>query len=120
MIAVTAFTLSNRNRDIIKEELTKYFLCESIGPESPCDTSAYRDLYHIEISALGYVLLGLSPAILLIFVVSNNDMKQWTRAPTRDSIRASFRLSKHPTNTPLNIPAYRPRETHLKVRTKTT
>ena len=62
-------SLSNRNGDTIKEELTKYFLCESIGPESPCDTSAYRDLYHAHrISALGYVLLGLSPASLLIFV----------------------------------------------------
>ena len=71
MIAVTAFTLSNRNRDIIKEELTKYFLCESIGPESPCDTSAYRDLYHAHrISALDYVLLGLSPCSFsaIIFV----------------------------------------------------
>ena len=76
VIAVTAYTLSNRNGDTIKEELTKYFLCESIGPESPCDTSAYRDLYHAHrISALGYWLIP-SISANICHSVSNYDMKQ--------------------------------------------
>ena len=76
VIAVTAYTLNSRDADKLKEGLVKYFLCESTGPENPCDTSAYRAYVHTEIAALAYVLLGFFPAALLIFVVSIKDMKQ--------------------------------------------
>ena len=84
MIALTAFTLTTKKAERVVEEVSGYFECElpGIDPENPCDRSRFEALLHPVLTSLSYILLGMFPAINLIFAVNVKELKQWC-GPTR-------------------------------------
>ena len=79
VIALTTFTLATKNEQRVGEEITLYFTCESLGTEMNCASqrSSYQALLYPALNCLSYVLLGIFPAINLIFAVNIEELKQW-------------------------------------------
>ena len=79
VIALTALTLASKNGDRFSEEVTGYFKCELRGvvPEDPCDRSRYQALLYPVLNCLSFILLGIFPAINLVFAVNIEELKQW-------------------------------------------
>ena len=79
VIALTTFTLGTKNGQRVAEEIGLYFTCESLGTETNCDSerSSYQALLYPALNCLSYVLLGIFPAINLIFAVNATELKQW-------------------------------------------
>ena len=76
---MVSFTLSTRNAEEFISAETKYFLCEAAGvdPENPCDRSGFEDLTVSPIViSLTAALLGLLPAVNLIFTANITDLKK--------------------------------------------
>ena len=74
---MVSFTRSTRNEETISAE-TKYFLCEAAGvdPENPCDRSGFEDrVVGPILISLTSTLLGLLPAVNLIFTVNIAELK---------------------------------------------
>ena len=79
MVALTTFTVTTRNVERFAKEVGLYFLCEAVGPEDPCDRNRFEELLHPELTAISFILLGLFPAVNLVFVINVNELKQWCR-----------------------------------------
>ena len=79
VITLTTFTLATKNGQRFGEEITLYFTCESLGAEMNCDSqrSAYQALLNPALNCLSYILLGIFPAINLLFAVNTEELKQW-------------------------------------------
>ena len=77
VIALTTFTINTKNSDRTTKEIVEYFGCESLGPEEPCDRSGFEAQLHPVLDCLSYMLLGLFPAVNLIFAVNVKELKQW-------------------------------------------
>ena len=78
VIALTSFTLVTRDVEEFTDEVTKYFICEAAGvdPNNPCSRRGFEDLAVPAIPALSYILLGLFPAVNLIFAINLTELKQ--------------------------------------------
>ena len=78
VIALTTFTLTTKDGPRVSDEIIAYFTCERLGTEN-CDSqrSSYQMLLQPELNCLSYVLLGIFPAINLIFAVNIEELKQW-------------------------------------------
>ena len=76
----SVITLSTRN--VNPDVVRNYFLCEALGvdPENPCDKSVFEDRVAgpVVISLIS-ALLGLLPAVNLIFTVNITDLKKLCR-----------------------------------------
>ena len=79
VIVLTTFTLATKNEQRFREEITLYFTCESLGTEMNCASqrSSYQALLYPALNCLSFVLLGIFPAINLIFAVNTEELKQW-------------------------------------------
>ena len=79
VITLTTPTLATKNEQRVAEEITLYFTCESLGAEMNCDSqrSSYQELLNPALNCLSYILLGIFPAINLIFAVNTEELKQW-------------------------------------------
>ena len=84
-VAVTAYPFAARSGKKSIQPIRNYFLCEAPGidPDNPCDRSAFENQtgYLILIGA-AYLLIGLLPAVNLIFAVDIRKLKQWYRQNT--------------------------------------
>ena len=79
VITLTTPTLATKNGQRVAEEITLYFTCESLGTEMNCDSqrSSYQALLNPALNCLSYILLGIFPAVNLIFAVNTEELKQW-------------------------------------------
>jgi len=80
VIALTTFTLTTRNGALAADAVADYWQCEIAGvdPENPCDR--LRDLFEAltypGLTSVSYFLLGIFPAVNLIFAVNIAEIKQ--------------------------------------------
>ncbi len=81
VIALTTFTLSVKNDDETIAEFQKYFVCEGKGidPNNPeeCDRSGFERYQTPGLTASAYILVGIFPAVSLIFAVNGKELKQF-------------------------------------------
>ena len=123
-IALTSYTLSTRNVEEFIKGVSHYFLCESPGmdPDSPCDRSGFENFSYPILTLFGYILLGLFPAVNLIFAVDIRELKQWCgqHAPCFGISVSPPTPRKFPNNyttsTPLSTPQSTPMATPLSAR----
>ena len=75
------FTIIVRNSAPFKTELLSYFACERKGhdPNDPCDVEGFRDLSYSIMSAIALFLLGLLPAVNLVYALNIRELKQKVR-----------------------------------------
>jgi len=80
VIALTTFTIFTRNSTQFSGAVAEYWLCESTGvnPENSCDRlrESFQQLSFPGLSAVSYILLGIFPAVNLIFAVNFREIKQ--------------------------------------------
>ncbi len=81
VIALMAFTLAVKDDEIVAHEYETYFLCESKGidPNNPeeCDRSGFEQYLTPGLMACAYILIGIFPALNLIFVVNIKELKEF-------------------------------------------
>ena len=79
-IALTTFTVTTRNVGQFAAAVVDYWCCELTGvnSENPCDElrASFRELANPVIATFSYVLLGIFPAVNLVFVVNLSELKQ--------------------------------------------
>ena len=75
-VALTTFTLSTRNIDILIRGIQEYFFCEQGGfdPEDRC-TRDYLKYAYPSLSTISYALLGLFPVVNLIYAINLKELK---------------------------------------------
>ena len=91
VLALMAFTITTRNIEQFEAAVTNYWQCELTGvdPESPCDAliASYREFSNPVLSSFGFVILGSSPAVNLIFAINFSELKQkfkiWCRCASK-------------------------------------
>ena len=78
MVALTSFTISTRNSEIISEELLNYFVCEGRGndPNNPCDRNTFSQYLIPELTTISLVLIEIFPVINLVYVLSIKELKE--------------------------------------------
>ena len=78
VIAIIAFTLATRNVERFSSEIAKYFVCETDGHDSsqPCNRDIFENLTFPGITTISYVLLGISPAVNLLFAANIQEIKE--------------------------------------------
>ena len=76
IFTLISFTIATRNADQFSEELEKYFVCELIGPSTPCPRQGFERLTQPEMTSIAYILLGLFPLANLVFVVNVREVKE--------------------------------------------
>ena len=88
-IALTSFTISTKNSDILQEKLISYFFCELGGhdPDQPCDRSQFEQENSPVISTLSYILLGLFPIGNLVYALNISELKEICKV---EQLRAKF------------------------------
>ena len=75
-VALADFALLTTKINSRAAELQKYFICEGKGSGTPCDKSQLQRISTPWIDLTTYVLLGLLPAVSLIFIISWKDVKR--------------------------------------------
>ena len=79
-IALTTFTDFTRSFAGLGTKLTEYWQCElsGVATESACDEmkSSFFAPSSTALSSISYILLGLLPAVNLIFAVNINELRQ--------------------------------------------
>ena len=80
VIALIAFSATTRNGVQFAAGVADYWRCELTGvaPENPCDElrASLERLSFPVLTSFAYILLGIIPAVHLIFVVNINELKQ--------------------------------------------
>jgi len=80
VIVLTTFTITTQNATLLADAVADYWQCEITGvePENSCDR--LRDLLEAltypGLTAVSYILLGIFPAVNLIFAVNIEEIKQ--------------------------------------------
>ncbi len=71
VLALVAFSLSQRNASQLTQEIGVYFTCEVNGhdPSSPCDRTAFERLLYPTIGIFSNILLLLIPLVNMVYVV---------------------------------------------------
>ena len=79
-IALIAFTVTTRNGVRFAAAVADYWQCELTGvdPENPCDElrASFEKLSFPVLTSFSYILLGISPAVHLVFAVNISELKQ--------------------------------------------
>ena len=73
--ALTAFNVSSRQLQEFSNELDAYFLCERGGTGNNCDRSGFERLTNPALVTIGFILVGIYPAINLVYVIHSADLK---------------------------------------------
>lgn len=89
VIALTTFTLATRNEERLLDEIRDHFLCEAPGTGADCPTTEFKALSFPWLNAISYILLGLFPAINLIFAVNIKELKQFCSCAARYQFSSS-------------------------------
>ena len=82
VIALIAFTVITRTIGQFAAAVADYWRCEVTGidPENPCDelrASLVQEGFSFSVlTSFAYILLGISPAVHLVFVVNVSELKQ--------------------------------------------
>ena len=80
VIALIAFSATTRNGVQFAAALADYWRCELTGvdPENPCDElrASLERLSFPILTSCAYILLGISPAVNLVFAVNISELKQ--------------------------------------------
>ncbi len=80
VISLSGLIRNIQNNEVIAREFEKYFICESTGidPDDPeeCDRSEFEQYRTPELVTCAYVLVGIFPAVNLIFAVNIKEYKQ--------------------------------------------
>ena len=80
VIALIAFTVITRNIGQFAAAVADYWQCELTGvdPENPCDElrASLEGLSFPVLTSFSYILLGISPAVHLVFAVNISELKQ--------------------------------------------
>ncbi len=80
VIALIALIRGAQNGEATTREIGKYYICESggIDPDDSeeCDRSGFQQYKTTELTVCAYILLGMFPAVNLIFVVNIKEYKQ--------------------------------------------
>ena len=93
-VALTTFTVSTRNIDIVIRGIQEYFFCEQGGvdPENRCTRDYLKHAYP-SLSTISYALLGLFPIVNLIYAINLKELKaalpkwlpKWKKKPSHSS-----------------------------------
>ena len=73
--ALTAFNVSSRQLQEFSSELDAYFLCERGGIGNNCDRSGFESFTNPALVTIGFILVGIYPAINLVYVIHSADLK---------------------------------------------
>ena len=77
---MTGYTIGSRNEDKILAAIKDYWQCEALGidPDRQCIKmrASFEELTYPGLTILGHLILGLLPAINLIFVVNIKELKK--------------------------------------------
>ena len=75
-IALIAFSVTTRNGVQFAAAVADYWRCELTGvdPENPCDE--LRAILFPVLTSCAYILVGISLAVNLVFVVNISELKQ--------------------------------------------
>ena len=80
VIALTAFTDFTRTSTAIAAEIAEYWQCELSGvdSENECDErkASFEAPGYITLTTISYILLGLLPAVNLVFAVNISELRQ--------------------------------------------
>ena len=82
VVALTAFTVNTRSRNgkLFVDAIAAYWLCETAGlnPENSCDRlrDSFQQMSNPGLTSTSYILLGIFPAVNLVFAVNVREMKQ--------------------------------------------
>jgi len=80
VVAFSAFTVSTRSSTLFANTIAEYWRCESAGlnSENSCDglRDLLRQLGNPGLTSASYILLGIFPAVNLIFAVNVKEIKQ--------------------------------------------
>ena len=80
VVAFSAFTVTTRNGTLFATAIAAYWRCESAGlnSENSCDglRDSLRQLTNPGLASASYILLGIFPAVNLIFAVNVKEIKQ--------------------------------------------
>jgi len=80
VVAFSAFTVNTRNGTLFAAAIAEYWRCESAGlnSENSCDglRDSLRQLTNPGLTSASYILLGIFPAVNLIFAVNVKEIKQ--------------------------------------------
>ena len=80
VIALTSFTVATRNGTLFANAVADYWRCEIAGvdPENSCDRlrDSFEELTYPGLTSISYILLGIFPAVNLIFAVNIKELKQ--------------------------------------------
>ena len=80
VVALTAFTITTRNGRLFAEAIAAYWRCETAGvnPENSCDRlkGSFQQMSNPGLTSASYILLGIFPAVNLVFAVNVREIKQ--------------------------------------------
>jgi len=80
VVAFSAFTIGARNGTRFANTIAAYWRCESAGlnSETSCDglRDSLRQLTNAGLTSAAYILMGIFPAVNLIFAVNAKEIKQ--------------------------------------------
>ena len=80
VIVLIAFTATTRSVVQFAAAIADYWRCELTGvdAENPCDElrASLEGLQFPVLTSFSYILLGISPAVHLVFVVNVSELKQ--------------------------------------------
>ena len=93
-LTLADFALVATKIDTTTTELQKYFICEGKGSGSPCDKSQIQRILIPWLDLTTYTLLGLLPAVSLIFIISWKDVKRTLQERFRKILLLKEKSSK--------------------------
>jgi len=73
--ALTALCISSRSLQGYSIALDAYFLCERNGTGAECDRSGFESFTNPALVTIGYILVGIYPAVNLVYVIHIADLK---------------------------------------------
>ena len=78
VFALSRYTVIVRNAEPFAAQLMGYFVCEAAGhdPNQPCDRDDFRQLTYPILSAISLVLIGLFPAVNLVYALNVQELKE--------------------------------------------
>ena len=80
VVALSAFTVTTRNSRKFADAIAEYWRCETAGvnPENSCDRlrDLFQPLANPGLTSASYILLGIFPAVNLVFAVNVREIKQ--------------------------------------------
>ena len=92
VLALTAFTVASRNFSYNRNVFLEYLNCQKLGQNSTCSLATKT---HPIANMTVYILLGLFPAISLVFAVNVKEIKSSLKQiRTRFSQRMSMKISE--------------------------